>query len=360
MIARLGGLDPAKCFRGINLRNICLKGIDLREIDFSSADLRGTFLRHAICDNSTIFGDALIDLIDRKYLVASGILASREKSKDPIRPSFFHLHLISDSTGETLITVSRSAASQFIPAAAVSHVYPAVRTSKQLDRVLYELEAAPGIVLYTLLDESLAQLVESRCQNLGFPCLFVIDPVIRLFGSYLGSIQSLKVGRQHIERVPVSKRSAALYYTARYVRNKSSRGLKDAEVIAVCLSEQSTIPLALCLGLRAVKVRIVQLTPGNAADLPADAENALVIGVLTHGDGAAFSPITPESDIESIASWREAERYLQKLCIWNHWPLIDAKHRSIDEAAAEVLALLARMVSFDPESHEIKNTWLAT
>ena len=54
--------------------------------------------------------------------------------------SFFHLHLVSDSTGETLITVARAASAQYTSAAPVEHVYPAVRTDKQLDRVLTEVE----------------------------------------------------------------------------------------------------------------------------------------------------------------------------------------------------------------------------
>src|SRR6185369_14979257 len=65
---------------------------------------------------------------------------------------FFHLHLVSDATGETLITVARAAAAQYASIAPIEHIYPLVRTEKQLDRVISEIEAAPGIVLYTMLD----------------------------------------------------------------------------------------------------------------------------------------------------------------------------------------------------------------
>jgi regulator of PEP synthase PpsR (kinase-PPPase family) len=58
--------------------------------------------------------------------------------------SFFHLHLVSDSTGETLITVARAVSAQYVNAAPVEHVYPAVRTNKQLDRVLADIEASPA------------------------------------------------------------------------------------------------------------------------------------------------------------------------------------------------------------------------
>ena len=59
-------------------------------------------------------------------------------------PGYFHLHLISDSTGETLITVARAAAAQYAKIMPVEHVHPLVRTQKQLDRVLSEIEEMPG------------------------------------------------------------------------------------------------------------------------------------------------------------------------------------------------------------------------
>ena len=87
---------------------------------------------------------------------------------------YFHLHLISDATGETLITVARAAAAQYAKIMPVEHVHPLVRTEKQLDRVLAEIEESPGIVLYTLLEQSLVDRLEEKCRTLGLP--FAADP----------------------------------------------------------------------------------------------------------------------------------------------------------------------------------------
>src|SRR5205807_625590 len=78
---------------------------------------------------------------------------------------FFHLHLVSDATGETLITVARAAAAQYASVAPIEHIYPLVRTEKQLDRVISEIEAAPGIVLYTMLDSALAERLQTKCRE---------------------------------------------------------------------------------------------------------------------------------------------------------------------------------------------------
>src|SRR5882672_8432254 len=101
--------------------------------------------------------------------------------------SYFHLHLISDSTGETLTTVARAATAQYTKVMPVEHVYPLVRTERQLDRVLAEIEESPGIVLYTLLEDDLVGRLESHCKELSVPCLSVLGPVLGLLRSYLGA-----------------------------------------------------------------------------------------------------------------------------------------------------------------------------
>ena len=100
---------------------------------------------------------------------------------------YFHLHLVSDSTGETLITVARAAAAQYANVSPVEHLYPMVRSKKQLDHVLTEITDNPGLVLYTLLEEDLIELLEAKCRELGLPCMSVLGPILRLFQSYLGA-----------------------------------------------------------------------------------------------------------------------------------------------------------------------------
>src|SRR3974390_1006298 len=101
--------------------------------------------------------------------------------------SFFPLHLVSDSTGETLITVARAASAQYTSAAPVEHVYPAVRTNKQLDRVLTEIGGSPGMVFYPLLGQPLIERLEAKCREFGLPCLSILGPVLGLFRAYLGA-----------------------------------------------------------------------------------------------------------------------------------------------------------------------------
>ena len=72
----------------------------------------------------------------------TGYNRSQLTSGGRVGRSYFHLHLVSDSTGETLIAASRAAAAQYQGVASIEHVYPLVRTAAGLDRVIAEIENA--------------------------------------------------------------------------------------------------------------------------------------------------------------------------------------------------------------------------
>src|SRR6266542_2343690 len=127
--------------------------------------------------------------------------------------SYFHLHLVSDATGETLITVARAAAAQYVTVTPIEHIYPLVRSQRQLDRVLNEVEAAPGIVLYTLLDRELLERLETKCREFGVPYLNILGPVLSLFQSYLGTETTARIGAQHTLNAEYFKRIDALNFT---------------------------------------------------------------------------------------------------------------------------------------------------
>ena len=176
--------------------------------------------------------------------------------------SYFHLHLVSDATGETLTTVARAATAQYTKVLPVEHVYPLVRTQKQLDRVLVEIEESPGIVLYTLLDDELLQRLEKHCRELGLPCLSILGPVLQLLQSYLGTETSHRVGAQHTLNAEYFKRIDALNYTMLHDDGQHLEGLEDADVVLVGVSRTSKTPTSIYLANRGVKTGNVPLVPG--------------------------------------------------------------------------------------------------
>src|SRR5947209_14154448 len=176
--------------------------------------------------------------------------------------SFFHLHLVSDATGETLTTVARAATAQYTKMSPVEHVYPLVRTQKQLDRALAEIEEAPGIVLYTLLEEDLVKRLEDHCRELSLPCLSILGPVLQLMRSYLGTETSHRVGAQHTLNAEYFKRIDALNYTMLHDDGQHVEDLEEADIVLVGVSRTSKTPTSIYLANRGVKTGNVPLVPG--------------------------------------------------------------------------------------------------
>ena len=195
--------------------------------------------------------------------------------------SYFHLHLISDATGETLTTVARAATAQYTKAMPVEHVYPLVRTQKQLDRVLAEIEEAPGIVLYTLLEEDLVERLEKTCRDLSVPCLSILGPVLQLLQSYLGTETSHRVGAQHTLNAEYFKRIDALNYSMLHDDGQHIDGLEEADVVLVGVSRTSKTPTSIYLANRGVKTGNVPLVPGIAVAPQVELlSRPLVVGLL--------------------------------------------------------------------------------
>jgi regulator of PEP synthase PpsR (kinase-PPPase family) len=265
--------------------------------------------------------------------------------------SFFHLHLVSDATGETLTTVARAATAQYIKMSPVEHVYPLVRTQKQLDRALAEIEEAPGIVLYTLLEEDLVKRLEDHCRELSLPCLSILGPVLRLLQSYLGTETTHRVGAQHTLNAEYFKRIDALNYTMLHDDGQHIEELEQADVVLVGVSRTSKTPTSIYLANRGVKTGNVPLVPGIM--VPPQVEELarpLVVGLYASPErivqirqNRLLGLKAHQDDDQYIDRKAVAEEvtFSRRLCAKHNWPIIDVTRRSIEETAAAVLKLLS-------------------
>ena len=139
------------------------------------------------------------------------------------RTNFFHLHLISDSTGETLISAGRAASAQFKSSQPIEHVYPLIRNRKQLMPVLQAIDSEPGIVLYTIVDPELASIIDERCAEMGVASVNVLEPVIGAFQIYLGAPSRRRVGSGK-SNAELRKRKSSSGYWTRTRLNREGRG----------------------------------------------------------------------------------------------------------------------------------------
>ncbi len=266
-------------------------------------------------------------------------------------PAYFHMHLVSDATGETLINVGRAACAQYSNVLPIEHVYPLVRSMKQLDRVLIDIESNPGIVLYTLVDKDIRERLKGRCRELGVPFLSVLAPVVQLFQAYLGGEPQPRIGGQHALDATYFKRIDALNFTVMHDDGHMTDDLEQADVVLIGVSRTSKTPTSIYLANRGVKTANIPLVPN--VPLPPNIEKLkkpLVVGLIASPERIveirqnrllglnAVSTSESYVDRESVS---EELAYSRRLCARNNWPQIDVTRRSIEETAAAIIGHLS-------------------
>lgn len=266
--------------------------------------------------------------------------------------TFFHLHLISDSTGETLLAAGRAAAAQYKDARAIEHIYPLIRTEKQLVRVFEDVEAEPGIVLYTVVDQQLSKRIDQCCQTLGLPHVSVLEPVLGVFQAYLGAPAGRRVGAQHQLDADYFRRIDALNFTMEHDDGQLPPDMDEADIVLIGISRTSKTPTSIYLANRGIKTANIPIVIG--VPLPPSllaAKKPLVVGLIataeriSHvrqnrllGTTMAFSA----DGYADRATISEELAYARQLCTRHGWPMIDVSRRSIEETAAAILALRGR------------------
>ena len=130
--------------------------------------------------------------------------------------TYFHVHLVSDSTGETLNAMAKAVTARFDGVIPIEHIYALVRSEKQMERVLQEVASAPGVVLHTLVDRDLREQLEEGCRRLDMPQIGALDPLVGAMSRYLGAALSTRVGAQHALDHDYFNRIAALDFAMAY------------------------------------------------------------------------------------------------------------------------------------------------
>jgi len=260
----------------------------------------------------------------------------------------FNLHMISDATGETLVTMARAVGVQYAQVRAIEHLHPLVRSRRELERVLKDVEAAPGIVLYTLFNRELAEELERTCKKFNVPYVAPLMNVLKVFESYLGMTSTPMVGGQHQLDAEYFRRIEALNFTMMHDDGHLPDRLDDADIILLGISRTSKTPTSIYLANRGFKTANVPLVPD--VPLPPQLEQktaAFVVALVASPERIsqvrhnrvieqAHGHLEDYVDRDAIASEIAQTR---RLCARHGWPIIDVTRRSIEETAAAIIRL---------------------
>lgn len=260
-----------------------------------------------------------------------------------------NLHLVSDSTGETLEMIAKAALAQFEDAKVNRHFWPMVRSRQHLERIVPELAQAPGLVLFTLVNPQTRRLLEDHCRQLGLPCVPVLDAVTEALEAQLGQEALGRPGRQHMMDEAYFRRVEAIQYTIAHDDGAGVENWEEADIVLAGVSRTSKTPTSIYLANRGFKTANVPIVvecppPEQLFKLT----KPLVVGLTTapsrlvqirrnrllslHEDAH-----TAYVDDEKV---REEVKFARRMFADNGWPVIDVSRRSIEETAAAVIRLL--------------------
>ena len=267
----------------------------------------------------------------------------------PTPPSYFHLHLVSDATGETLTTIAKAAAVQYAQVRPIEHMHPLVRTARQLKRVLQEIEQTPGIVLYTLVNKDLSSELERRCKELKAPCLAVLQPIMQTFESYLGAPQTPTVAGQHVLDADYFRRIDALNFTMAHDDGRLPDNLSDADIILLGISRTSKTPTGIYLAQRGYKTANLPIVPSLALpEALTQPHTAFIVCLVASADRLSEvrrnrALLLSDRNLDDYVDRSQIAAELahsRRICAKYGWPVIDVTRRSIEETAAAIIRLL--------------------
>jgi len=260
----------------------------------------------------------------------------------------YNLHLVSDSSGETVTNIARACLVQYENIEVTEHFWWLVRTTGQMNRVIEGIKHAPGLVVFTLLDKSVRDLLEQACRDMRIPYVSAIDPVMQAFSRFFGRQAMSEIGKQHVLDDDYFRRIDAMHFAVQHDDGQSLATVGDADMILVGVSRTSKTPTCMYLANRGFKVANIPLVPNFV--LPeeiATATKPLFVGLTREPKSLADirqsrlrimneERTTGYADLDLV---REEIAEARRLFVKYNWPVIDVTRRSIEETAATIIQL---------------------
>ncbi|WP_242138719.1 pyruvate, water dikinase regulatory protein [Sphingomonas sp. TREG-RG-20F-R18-01] len=264
-----------------------------------------------------------------------------------------HLHLLSDSTGETLENIAKAALAQYDDVETIRHFWPMVRTEAHLERILQEISQNPGLVLFTLVNSETRKTLEARCRTLGLPAVAPLDGVTGALSGLLGQAAKARPGRQHVLDAAYFARVDAIQFTIAHDDGILSEDWEEADIVLAGVSRSSKTPTSIYLanrGFKTANIPIVIESPPPRSLFTL--KNPIVVGLTTSADRLiqvrrnrllSLNQKTETAYVDQEAVTREVA-FARRMFADNGWPVIDVTRRSIEETAAAIIALVGERV----------------
>ncbi|MCB1044014.1 MAG: kinase/pyrophosphorylase [Acidobacteria bacterium] len=257
------------------------------------------------------------------------------------------VHIVSDSTGDTAMTMVNAVGVQFKRDQIYIRRHYNIRTNPQVDMVLRHVAREPGLVIFTMANAQIGSYLSKLCRDLDITCVDLLAPLFELFSKHFGE-RDERVGAFHAVNDAYFRRIEAIEFTLGHDDNQSVPTLDHADVVLVGVSRTSKTPVSMYLAIQhGLKVANIALAVGldPPAELTRVSPNKVVGLTIQPGrlveirrsrlgklDARGNSSYADESHV--FQEIEMAERMFKKNPIW---PVIDVSDRSIEETATLIL-----------------------
>lgn len=260
----------------------------------------------------------------------------------------YDLHLVSDSSGETVSGIARACLVQYDEEAVTEHFWWLVRTPGQMNRVIDGIKAAPGLVVFTLLDPKIRSLLEQACRDIGVPCVSTLDPVMDALAKMFNRQGDHEIGRQHNLDDEYFDRIEAMHYAMAHDDGQNLEGLAAADVVLLGVSRTSKTPTCMYLANRGLRAGNIPLVPGiEVPESVWSSQKPLFVGLtrepksLTDIRQSRLRLMNEDRgmDYADVDLVKEEVAASRRLFRKHGWSVIDVTRKSIEETAASIIQL---------------------
>ena len=259
-----------------------------------------------------------------------------------------NLYMVSDSSGETVVAVSKAVVSQFDNIKIQEYMWPLVRSKKQIDDVVISLKKNPGVVIYTIINRELREYLKEQCNKLNVKCFSPIASIISEICSYYDIQTSKKTPEKEIlSDTSYFRKIEAMNFTVNHDDGQQVHDFNNADILLVGVSRTSKSPTSLYLAQRGYKVANWPIINEIEYDFSL-IKTPLIVGLTVSIDrliqirqcrliGQNFSDF--KNDYTDALSIREEIRYANKIFKNNNFPVVDVTSKAIEEISAEIINL---------------------
>ncbi len=264
--------------------------------------------------------------------------------------NIYQIYLISDSTGETLDRIFTAIKAQFKNIDYKIHTYSFTRTENQILKILSNAkENRNSIILYSIVDSSLAKYLARNSEEKKIPCFGVLGDLILSFSKLLNQKASHQPSGQYTLNDEYYKRIEAIQFTMNHDDGNLVKDIKKSDIILLGVSRTSKTPTSIYLANKGYKISNIPLVNENSIPetLKENPNLTCIVGLSTEAErlvdirknrmnSLKESQNKSYTNLSSIKKEVEdAKNTFKKY----RWPIIDVTRKSVEETAASIIKI---------------------